>query len=122
MPGPPPLTTAGKEMFAWDRQSRIRPGARHGGVRLNAHTWPDGSAVGNRMLRRLQVGDRIVVRGAKLRLCYRVTKRVEVFPWQVGGYYRRDVRPRLAIVVCSGRRLSSGSWEKRTIWYARPSL
>lgn len=123
VPGPPPLTTAGKEMFAWDKQNRIRPGWRRGNVRMNAHTWPDGSAVGNRMLRRLDVGDRIVVHGVVLRMCYRVTKRIEVRPWEgLRRYYRRDGKPHLAIVVCSGRRLGPGVWEKRTIWYAKPSL
>jgi len=24
-------------------------------------------------------------------------------------------------VVCSGRRLGPGNWEKRTIWFARPA-
>lgn len=122
VPGPPPLTTAGKEMFAWDKASRIKPGSPRGNVRLNAHTWPDGSAVGNRMLRRLQVGDRIVVYGKSLLLCYRVVKRVQVLPTQVRRYYDRYGKPRLAIVVCSGKRLGPGVWTHRTIWYAKPGL
>ena len=55
------------------RQVRLRlgPRARHparrprGNVLLNAHTWPDGSALGNRLLAGLQRGDRIVVHGGK---------------------------------------------------------
>jgi hypothetical protein len=121
VPGAPPLTRAGKELFAWDKQSGIRPGDRDGNVRLNAHIWPDGSAVGNRMLARLHRGDRIVVRGTHLRLCYRVTKRVQVLASHgLPRYYRTHSRPQLALVVCSGRRLARGVWEKRTVWFARP--
>ncbi len=64
VPGVPPLTNDGKLEFAWDRAQGIRPGDPHGNVLLNAHTWPDGSALGNRMLAHLHKGDRIVVRGA----------------------------------------------------------
>lgn len=121
IPGAPPLTRAGKELVAWDKPSGIRPGDRAGNVRLNAHTWPNGTAVGNRMLKSLQVGDRIVVYGATTRLCYRVTARVQVLPTQgLRRYYRTTGRPQLAIVVCSGRRLAGGYWTKRTIWYASP--
>jgi hypothetical protein len=103
VPGAPPLTSAGKWQFAWAKGWPIRPGDPHGNVIMNAHVWPDGSAIGNVMLARLGVGDRIVVRGTARMLCYRV-----------GG------KPRLAIVVCSGRRLGPGVWEKRTIWFAAP--
>jgi hypothetical protein len=63
VPGAPPLTTAGKTVFAFDREQGIRPGDPGGNVLLNAHTWPDGSALGNRLLAGLQLGDRIVVHG-----------------------------------------------------------
>ncbi len=121
VPGVPPLTTAGAHMFAWDREQGIRPGDRRGNVLLNAHTWPDGSALGNQLLAGLHQGDRIVVQGRKNRLCYRVTKRIEVraadgYP----PYYAKSGRPRLAIIVCSGRRLGPGDWENRTIWFATP--
>ena len=123
LPGAPPLTAAGKQQFAWDRKSGIRPGDRAGNVRLNAHVWPDGSAVGNRMLRGLHKGDRIVAHGTRLRLCYRVTKRVEVLASRgLLRFYSKDGRPQLAIVVCSGRRLGPGVWEKRTVWFARPRV
>ncbi len=121
VPGAPPLTAAGKRQVAWDTSWPIRPGARHGNVLMNAHVWPDGSALGNRMLARLHVGDRIVVRGVTKTLCYRVVKQVQVSPREaLRRYYRTDGKPRLAIVVCSGRRLGPGVWEKRTIWYAAP--
>ena len=122
MPGVPPLTSTGKFQFAWDREQGIRPGDPAGNVLLNAHTWPDGSALGNHLLAELQRGDRIVVRGGTARLCYRVTERVEVLAERgMPRYYARDGSPQLAIVVCSGRRLGPGVWEKRTVWFASPS-
>lgn len=123
VPGIPPLSRAGKTVFAWDREQGIRPGDRRGNVLLNAHTWPDGSALGNRLLEGLGRGDRILVRGAGSRLCYRVTERVEVLAEDgLPRYYATDGRPQLAIVVCSGRRLAPGVWEKRTVWFASPSV
>jgi hypothetical protein len=122
VPGVPPLTSGGKSVFAWDREQGIRPGAPAGNVLLNAHTWPDGSALGNRLLAGLQPGDRIVVLGVKARLCYRVTERVEVpAERKMPRYYTTDGPPQLAIVVCSGRHLGPGVWEKRTVWFASPS-
>ena len=121
IPGVPPLTTAGKSVFAWDEQQGTRPGGRAGNVLLNAHTWPDGSALGNRLLAALQLGDRLVVRGPEGRLCYRVTERVEVpADIQMYRYYATKGPPQLAILVCSGTRLGPGVWTKRTVWFASP--
>lgn len=109
-------------MFAWDREQGIRPGDPAGNVLLNAHTWPDGSALGNHLLAGLHRGDQIVVNGVTERLCYRVTERVEVLAERgLPRYYATDGAPQLAIVVCSGRRLGPGEWEKRTVWFASPS-
>ena len=123
VPGAPPLTTAGKRMFAWDTKQNVWPGDLHAHVLLNAHVWPDGSAVGNWMLAKLHVGDRIVVKGTNRKMCYRVTKRVQVLA-SVGlpGYYTKTGPPRLAFVTCSGKRLGPGVWTKRTVWYAKPSV
>jgi hypothetical protein len=122
IPGVPPLTDAGKRLFAWDREQGIRPGDPAGNVLLNAHTWPDGSALGNRLLAQLHRGDRVVVHGTRVRLCYRVTERVEVLAVQgLPRYYTKDGPPQLAILVCSGRRLGPGNWEKRTVWFAAPA-
>lgn len=123
VPGVPPLDGAGKAVFAWDREQGIRPGDPKGNVLLNAHTWPDGSALGNHLLAGLRTGDRILVHGDKARLCYRVTERVEVLAEKgLPRYYRKKGPPQLAIVVCSGRRLGPGLWEKRTVWFASPSV
>ena len=122
VPGAPPLTSEGKTVFAWDRVQGIRPGDPAGNVLLNAHTGPDGSALGNRLLAGLHRGDRIALVGADARLCYRVTERVEVLASRgLARYYATTGPPQLAIVVCSGRRLGPGVWEKRTIWFASPS-
>lgn len=122
LPGVPPLSDEGKTVFAWDRAQGIRPGDKRGNVLLNAHTWPDGSALGNHLLAGLRRGDRIVVHGPRARLCYRVTERVQVPADQpMYRYYAKKGPPQLAIVVCSGRRLAPGVWEKRTVWFASPS-
>ncbi|WP_157514898.1 class F sortase [Nocardioides sp. J54] len=120
--GTPPRTRAGKWLAGWDDQTR--PGSGRGSVVLVAHTWPDGSALGNALLRRTRVGARLVLRNhdGALRACYRVTERRQ---------YRADAVPRartfrswgpeqLVVVVCSGRRLGPGRWTHRTVWYASP--
>lgn len=114
-------STLAKYTFAWDRPPGIRPGSDRGNVLLNAHTWPDGSAVGNLMLSKLHKGDRIILRGGKSELCYKVTKQVEVraadgYP----AYYDRKGSPQIALIVCSGQRLGPGNWTHRTIWFAEP--
>jgi hypothetical protein len=127
VPGTPPIDGTGKREFAFDTDQGIRPGDAAGHVLLNAHTWPDGSALGNRLLDQLGKGDRIVVRGAGAgtaapELCYRVTERVEVLASKgYPRYYATTGKPALAIIVCSGRRLGPGEWEKRTIWFAGPA-
>jgi hypothetical protein len=122
VPGTPPLTQAGKHLIAYDRAQGIVPGDPRGNVLLNTHTWPDGTALGNHLLAALHVGDRLVVRGhrAGARLCYRVTKRVEVLAAHgYDAYYATDGPPQLAIIVCSGIRIAPGRWTHRTIWFAR---
>ena len=122
VPGDPPLTEAGKEMFAFDKYTGIYPGTPFGVVRMNAHVWPDGSAVGNRMLKNLKIGNRIVVFGLTKKICYRVVDKVVVDANKtLLRYYRTDGKPRLGIVVCSGKRLGPGNWTKRTVWFAKPS-
>jgi hypothetical protein len=121
VPGVPPLTDQGKTEFAFDPDQDVLPGDRRGNVLLNAHTWPDGTGLGNRLLAGMRQGSTIVVLGEGHRLCYRVTRRVEVDATKPQpAYFASDGRPQLAIVVCSGERLGPGEWTKRTIWYASP--
>ncbi len=122
VPGVPPLTDTGKRIFAFDRAQGIEPGDRRGNVLLNAHTYPDSSALGNDLLLKVARGDRITLRGAgSQRLCYTVRTVTQV-PADEGlpAYYSRTGRPQIAIVVCSGARLGPGRWESRTIFYASP--
>ncbi|KRC63787.1 hypothetical protein ASE12_02795 [Aeromicrobium sp. Root236] len=119
VPGVPP--TSAKFTFAWDRPG-IKPGSERGNVLLNAHTWPDGSAVGNVMLDKLHEGDRIILRGGRSELCYTVSKRIEVLASKgYAPYYARDGLPQVALIVCSGKRLGPGEWTHRTIWFADPA-
>lgn len=121
VPGIPPLTSTGKTEMAFDLGSGIRPGDLRGNALLNAHTYPDGSALGNKLLAGLHKGDRIDVLGPVGRICYRVTDRVEVPATDRGlRYYAKDGEPQVAIVVCSGKRLGPGEWTKRTLWFASP--
>lgn len=110
-----------KTSFAWDAPT-IKPGEPQGNVLLNAHTWPDGTALGNKLLAGLYVGDRIIVRGTGgEELCYRVTKRVVIRAADGSAeYYVKDGPPQLALIVCSAPRLGPGNWQNRTIWYAAP--
>jgi len=117
----PPVASVGKLQVAWDRPPGIKPGSPKGNVLLNAHTWPDGSALGNKLLKRLDEGDRIILRGDDAILCYEVDERIEVlaskgFP----AYYDREGPPKVAFLVCSGKRLGPGEWTHRTIWFASP--
>jgi hypothetical protein len=121
VPGTPPLTSVGKTEMAFDLGSGIKPGAAAGNALLNAHTWPDGSALGNKLLAKLQKGDQIVVHGALGQICYRVNDRVEV-PADDDGkrYFAKTGAPQIALIVCSGKRVGPGDWTMRTIWYASP--
>jgi hypothetical protein len=118
VPSVPPV--GAKQVIAWDRPPGIRPGEPKGNVLLNAHTWPDGSALGNEMLSEMKVGKKIIVRNGDVELCYEVDKKVEVLA--AGGfpeYYDTEGPHQLAFLVCSGRRLGPGNWTHRTIWFAK---
>jgi hypothetical protein len=120
VPQAPPLSALGKTQFAWDAPT-IKPGEPRGNTLFNAHTWPDGSAMGNHLLANLQVGDRIIVFGTSETLCYRVTKRTVIVASQGSfEYYDQNGPPQLALIVCSPPRLGPGNWYHRTIWYASP--
>jgi hypothetical protein len=120
VPGTPPLTDAGKKVFGWD-QAGTWPRDGAGNVFLDAHTWPDGSALGNLLLDRLHDGQQIRLVGASgAAACYRVSERVEVSAAHapVERVYRTEGPEGLVIVVCSGKRLGPGEWTKRTLWFA----
>lgn len=125
-PLPPPLTDRGRWQLAWDRESGIKPGSSRGVVRMLAHTYPRsgeyGTALGNRLLKRLRVGARIVISGVDgTRQCYKVNRRVRVrASASLASFYTSAGPPKLAILVCSGVRRGPGDWSHRTIWYARP--
>ena len=121
VPGIPPLSSAGKTVFAWDREGST-PGDPRGNVLLNTHTWPDGSALGNRFLAQLQEGDVFVLENDGVRQCYRVTERTEVSVENppLKRVYDREGPPQAVIIVCSGTRLGPGEWTHRMLWFARP--
>ena len=121
VPSVPPVSHGGKRQVAWDRPPGIKPGSPKGNVLLNAHTWPDGSALGNKLLDDLEKGDRVILRGHGSTLCYEVDKRIEVLDADgYPPYFDREGAPQIAIIVCSGRRLGPGHWTHRTIWFAKP--
>ncbi|HUR75118.1 MAG TPA: class F sortase [Sporichthya sp.] len=120
IPGTPPLTTLGKQSMAFDLGSGIRPGSLKGNALLNAHTYPDGSALGNKLLKELKEGEQIQVAGPLGHMCYEVTKRVEVPAGTYKPYFDKKGKPQIAIVVCSGERTGPGVWTKRTLWFASP--
>jgi hypothetical protein len=126
VPQAPPISGAGKTQFAWSVRPDPMPGDPQGNVLLNAHTWPDGTALGNKLLDGLHVGGRIVVhgvteKGQRQTLCYEVTKR-DVIVAANGSYeyYESNGPPQIALIVCSPPRLGPGDWKNRTIWYASP--
>lgn len=108
-------------VFAWDRQS-ARPGSKVGNVLLTAHTYSDGSALGNRLYRELRPGDTLKLAGPSGMVCYRVTERTEVSieDYPTSRVYDWDGPPQAVITVCSGLRLGPGDWTKRTIWFLEP--
>ena len=120
--GVPPVTDAGKDQLAWDAPG-VAPGSDRGHVLLNAHPWPDGSALGNRLLAGLDTGEGLVVRGADgERLCYDVVRRQEVTAeTRMPELYSGQGPPQLVIIVCSGERRGPGDWSHRTLWFAAPA-
>jgi hypothetical protein len=119
VPGVPPLSA--KFDVAWDEPG-VWPGEPRGNVLLNTHTWPDGSALGNRFLADLHEGDRFILTRGASRLCYQVTDRIEV-PVDhapLARVYDTTGRPQAVIIVCSGTRLGPEQWTKRTLWFASP--
>lgn len=119
--GAGPVTEQGKWLMSMD--PKTRPGSHHGSVILAGHTWPDGSALGNAMLRNLQPGDQIVLTGDNgQRACYQIAKRQSYPVNQVPSKkaFRSNGPEQVVIVSCSGKRLGPGNWTRRTLWYGDP--
>lgn len=123
VPLTPPLTTAGKRALGWDKLG-YRPGDKYGHILMIAHSYPDGSALGNDMVRRLKLGMIIKVYGGNGEIqCYKVVVKKTAKPSkQLSRFYYGTNRsePRLALITCSGTRISAGVWTTRTIWFAKP--
>lgn len=118
VPGVPAVSAT--HTVAWDAPGP-KPGDKTGLVRFNAHTWPNGAALGNEMLANFDVGDVLMVRDGDIKLCYRVTERVEVDGYATyDPFYELDVPAEFAFIVCSGQRVGPGNWNKRTIWFGEP--
>jgi hypothetical protein len=120
IPGVPPVSDSGKWAFGWDAPG-LRPGVARGNAIMTAHTYPDGSALGNFLLSGFQEGDRMTVYGpGREKLCYRLFDRVQV-PFNVSGdRFYDEVGPHdLVFIVCSGTRLGPGEWTHRTMFYSR---
>lgn len=118
VPGVPPVSAT--HTVAFDAPGP-RPGSDRGLVRLNAHTWPNGAALGNEMLARFDVGDVLTLRHGGAKVCYRVTERVEVDGYNTyEPFYVLDGPSEFAFIVCSGERVGPGDWNKRTIWFGKP--
>lgn len=119
--GAGPVTQSGKWMMAMD--PKTHPGSHQGSVILSGHTWPDGSALGNAMLKNLWTGNGIVLIGDDgKKACYRINRRKSYPEHEVPGSVAfRSTGPEQAVIVtCSGKRLGPGHWTRRTIWYATP--
>lgn len=118
VPGVPPVSAT--HTVAWDEPGP-KPGSRSGLVRFNAHTWPNGAALGNEMLAKFEIGDVLTLHGGGHKLCYRVTKRVEVDGYATyDEFFAEGGPPQFAFIVCSGQRLGPGNWTKRTVWWGSP--
>ncbi len=119
IPGVPPVNAT--HTVAFDAPGP-KPGDEAGGlVRLNAHTWPNGAALGNAMLARFDVGDVLTLRNGDQKVCYRVTERVEVDGYSTyDPFYALEGPAKFAFIVCSGERRGPGDWSKRTIWFGTP--
>jgi hypothetical protein len=119
--GAGPVTQSGKWLMAMD--PKRHPGGHRGTVILSGHTWPDGSALGNAMLKNLWTGNGIILAGKDGKTaCYRVNRRKSYPADQVPGasVFRSEGSEQVVIVACSGKRLGPGNWTRRTVWFATP--
>ncbi len=118
--GTPPLTDTGKHLVGWD--PAVKPAGKSGVVILDAHTWPDGTALGNLLLSKLHTGGFLRVQDGQGHFaCYQVTKRQE-WPRQkvpTQKIFSNTGAQKLVIIVCSGKRVGPENWLDRTVWTAQ---
>lgn len=119
IPSTPPVSA--KMTVAWDKPG-IAPGSPAGSAIFNAHTWPNGTALGNYMLDGLHEGDVFTVKADDgTKLCYRIDKRFTDTDRHVpDGFYDKTGPHKLAFIVCAPPRLGPGHWAHREYWYASP--
>ena len=73
------------------------------------------------MLARFDVGDVLTLRQGETKVCYRVTRRVEVDGDETyEPFFALDGPSEFAFIVCSGERRGPGDWSMRTIWFGKP--
>ncbi|MGN6722159.1 MAG: class F sortase [Marmoricola sp.] len=129
----PPKTNTGLHEFGWYDKG-YPPGYGSGSVAMDAHVYfPNGTlrsnqgglALGNNLLLHLFKGGTVTLyhSSGTRHVCFRVTSRTQYTPAGAQAQmhnvvYGHPGYEQLAIVVCSGTRLGSGTYTKRTIWYA----
>ena len=103
--------TTGKTVFAFDPDQGVRPGDRaRQRAAERAHLARRHRPSATSCSPGCTEGPRSSSRAGGHRLCYRVTRRVEVDATKPQpAYFATDGRPQLAIVVCSGERLGPGA-------------
>lgn len=110
-----------------------KPGSAKGMVAFNAHTFSQGTWLGNELLAKLEVGDIIIVAGEKKseRLCYVIDKKPAVYKlrasdpkdlpvFPVERVYGFDRPSQLSLTVCSDYDVKNKVWLLRTVWLATP--
>ena len=119
--GTPPETNTGKRMMAWDAPGLKPNGSSTGAVVTDAHSYPDGSALGNTFMAKLHQGSLVELRGDGGTACYRIVSQTVYDQDHVPTYpFSTDGPARLSIIICYWPRLGPGNWQNRMIWEARP--
>lgn len=125
VPGVPPVTNWGKGVFGWDAPG-VWPGTRSGVVVMDAHSWPDSSALGNWLMTHLSVGQTLILHGDRgQRQCYRIISKkiypAAKVPWEkTYGPVPPGAPARLTITICYWPRLGPENWANREVWVAKP--
>lgn len=119
-PGAPPKSAA--YAVAWyNRSSEVA--SKQGNVMLTAHTYRNGQALGNDLVKGLQPGDVIKISdksGAQACYTYTGKRKVDVKTYDAksGWFYNPTGPAQLALMVCWDRNPATGDWDSRYIFYA----